>query len=336
LSLYKNNIIRNQSNLLLKEKNQELQIAKDKAEKASKARAEFLSTVSHELRTPLNAINGITHLLLQEDPKPTQLHYLQSLQFSGNYLLTFINEILEINRIESTTVVAEAINFNLKLLLDNIHNSLRELAHKNNNKYIMEIDEEIPDILIGDPTKLSQIFINLINNALKFTKDGEVKVTARITEKDDTNVSIFFRVIDTGIGIPEDKQESIFDSFSQGSIEINRKYGGTGLGLNIVKKLIEILNGHIKLESQVGKGSIFSFALKFKIGVNDQTEDLSVDYDDSIFFNKKVLLIEDNKINQMITRKMLENKKMIVEIIDNGEDAIEACKNNYYDLVLMD
>lgn len=336
LSLYKNNIIRNQSNLLLKEKNQELQIAKDKAEKASKARAEFLSTVSHELRTPLNAINGITHLLLQEDPKPTQLHYLQSLQFSGNYLLTFINEILEINRIESTTVVAEAINFNLKLLLDNIHNSLRELAHKNNNKYIMEIDEEIPDILIGDPTKLSQIFINLINNALKFTKDGEVKVTARITEKDDTNVSIFFRVIDTGIGIPEDKQESIFDSFSQGSIEINRKYGGTGLGLNIVKKLIEILNGHIKLESQVGKGSIFSFALKFKIGVNDQTENLSIDYDDSIFFNKKVLLIEDNKINQMITKKMLENKQMIVEIIDNGEDAIEAVKNNYYDLVLMD
>src|SRR5690606_24475005 len=127
LSLYKNNIIRNQSNLLLKEKNQELQIAKDKAEKASKVRAEFLSTVSHELRTPLNAINGITHLLLQEDPKTTQLHYLQSLQFSGNYLLTFINEILEINRIESTTVVAEAINFNLKLLLDNIHNSLREL-----------------------------------------------------------------------------------------------------------------------------------------------------------------------------------------------------------------
>lgn len=336
LSLYKNNIIRNQSNLLLKEKNNELQIAKDKAEKASKARAEFLSTVSHELRTPLNAINGITHLLLEENPRKSQLHYLQSLQFSGNYLLTFINEILEINRIESTTVVAEEINFNLKLLLENIQNSLKELAHKNNNKYIIDIDEDIPDTLIGDPTKLSQVFINLINNALKFTKDGEVKVTARVSDRTDERVSIFFKVIDTGIGIPEDKQEAIFDSFSQGSIEINRKYGGTGLGLNIVKKLVEILGGTISLESQIGQGSTFSVALTFKIGTNMEPHENTGDFDESVFVNKKVLLIEDNKINQMITKKMLENKQMIVEIIDNGEDAIEAVKNNYYDLVLMD
>ena len=336
LSLYKNNIIRNQSNLLLKEKNNELQIAKDKAEKASKARAEFLSTVSHELRTPLNAINGITHLLLEENPRKTQLNYLQSLKFSGNYLLTFINEILEINRIESSTVVAEAINFNLKLLLENIQNSLKELAYKNNNKYVIEIDDSIPDNLIGDPTKLSQIFINLINNALKFTKDGEVKVTARTISRDDETVSVFFMIVDTGIGIPEDKQETIFDSFAQGSIEINRKYGGTGLGLNIVKKLIDILDGQIKLESQVGKGSTFSFSLKFKLGIEQQPVDLNIDYDESVFINKKVLLVEDNKINQMITKKMLENKQMLVEIIDNGEDSIEAVKNNYYDLVLMD
>ncbi len=336
LSLYKNNIIRNQSNLLLKEKNNELQIAKDKAEKASKARAEFLSTVSHELRTPLNAINGITHLLLEENPKESQLNYLHSLQFSGNYLLTFINEILEINRIESSTVVAESINFNLKLLLENIQNSLKELAFKNNNKYVIEIDDSIPDNLIGDPTKLSQIFINLINNALKFTKDGEVKVTARMTNLDEDKVSVFFMVVDTGIGIPEDKQESIFDSFAQGSIEINRKYGGTGLGLNIVKKLIDILDGTIKLESQVGKGSTFSFSLRFRLGAEQQPIDSNLDYDEDIFVNKKVLLVEDNKINQMITKKMLENKKMIVEIIDNGEDAIEAVKNNYFDLVLMD
>ncbi|RZJ67090.1 MAG: response regulator [Flavobacterium sp.] len=335
LSLYKNNIIRNQSNVLLKEKNKELQVAKDKAEKASKARAEFLSTVSHELRTPLNAINGITHLLLEENPKKSQLNYLTSLQFSGNYLLTFINEILEINRIESSTVVAEKINFNLKLLLENIQNSLKELAGTNNNKYTIEIDERIPDILIGDPTKLSQIFMNLINNALKFTKNGEVKVVVRQQSVTDDTTNIHFRIIDTGIGIPEDKQESIFDSFSQGSIEINRKYGGTGLGLNIVKKLIDILGGQIKLESKIGQGSTFSFDLAFKIS-SGQEIIKDEDYDESVFVNKKVLLIEDNKINQMITAKMCENKQMLVEIIDNGEDAIEAVKNNYYDLVLMD
>ncbi|HLA54909.1 MAG TPA: ATP-binding protein [Flavobacterium sp.] len=335
LSLYKNNIIRNQSNLLLKEKNNELQLAKDKAEKASKARAEFLSTVSHELRTPLNAINGITHLLLQENPKKSQLNYLTSLEFSGNYLLTFINEILEINRIESSTVVAEAINFNLKLLLENIQNSMKEMAMKNNNRYIIEIDETIPDNLIGDPTKLSQVFINLINNALKFTKNGEVKVIAKLMSLEEETTAIYFKIVDTGIGIPEDKQEAIFDSFSQGSIEINRKYGGTGLGLNIVKKLIEILGGQIRLESKVGRGSTFSFGLKFRLGSELCVED-NKEYDESIFINKKVLLIEDNKINQMITQKMLTNKQMLVEIIDNGEDAIEAVKNNYYDLVLMD
>jgi signal transduction histidine kinase/CheY-like chemotaxis protein len=334
LSLYKNNIIRNQSNLLLKEKNNELQLAKDKAEKASKARAEFLSTVSHELRTPLNAINGITHLLLEESPKKSQLNYLESLKFSGNYLLTFINEILEFNRIEFTNVQAEEINFNLKLLLENIQNSLKELAQQNNNKYLIEIDDAIPDNLIGDPTKLSQIFINLINNALKFTHNGEVKVIAKLMELQDENASVYFKIVDTGIGIPEDRQEAIFDSFSQGSIEINRKYGGTGLGLNIVKKLIEILGGQIRLESKVGKGSTFSFGLRF--GLGSAIDQDNKEYDESVFINKKILLVEDNKINQMITKKMLENKQMLVEIIDNGEDAIEAVKNNYYDLVLMD
>jgi signal transduction histidine kinase/ActR/RegA family two-component response regulator len=338
LSLYKNNIIRNQSNLLLKEKNTELQLAKEKAEKASKARAEFLSTVSHELRTPLNAINGITHLLIEENPKPSQMNYLTSLKFSGNYLLTFINEILEINRIESNAIETENLNFNLKLLLVNIKNSLKELALINNNAFTLEIDENIPNFIIGDPTKLSQIFLNLINNALKFTKNGEVKVILTVNEINEEFTSIHFKIVDTGIGIPKEKMESVFDSFSQGSIEINRKYGGTGLGLTIVKKLVHILGGKINLESEVGKGSLFSFDLSFKIGSDEQIigEKLTVQ-NDTILQGKKVLLIEDNKINQMITKRMVENKGMIcADVIDNGEDAIEAVKNNVYDLVLMD
>ena len=336
LSLYKNNIIRNQSNLLLKEKNNELLTAKNNAERASKARTEFLSTVSHELRTPLNAINGITHLLLEEDPKESQLEYLKSLKFSGNYLLTFINEILEINRIESTKIEAENIDFNLKQLLENIQNSLKEIATNNNNRYIIEIDNSIPDNLIGDPTKLSQIFINLINNALKFTKNGEVKVIAKLNSIANEIAHIHFEVIDTGIGIPQDKLESVFDSFSQGSVEINRKYGGTGLGLTIVKNLIEILGGKIKLSSEVGKGASFSFDLNFKIDCKQVIEVKKSYYDHSVLVNKKILLVEDNKINQMITKKMLENKQISCEIIDNGEDAIELIKKNHYDLVLMD
>jgi signal transduction histidine kinase/CheY-like chemotaxis protein len=337
LSLYKNNIIRNESNLLLKEKNNELIIAKNNAERASKARSEFLSTVSHELRTPLNAINGITHLLMEENPKESQIDYLTSLQFSGNYLTKFINEILEINKIDSNKIELENISFNLKELLKNIQNSLKELAFINNNNFKLEIDDTIPDYIIGDPTKLSQVFINLINNALKFTKNGTVTIFAKLDTIEEQKASIFFEIVDTGIGIPEDKLQTVFDSFSQGSIEVNRKYGGTGLGLTIVKKLIKILGGKIKLESTVGKGSSFSFRLEFKTDSNPIVlEEKTLNYSTEVLKNKQILLIEDNKINQMITKKMLEKKGVFCEIIDNGEDAIEAARKNQYNLILMD
>lgn len=335
LSLYRNNIIRSQTNKLLQEKNNELQIAKDKAEKASKARAEFLSTVSHELRTPLNAINGITHLLIEENPKKSQLKYLTSLKFSGDYLLNFINDILEINRVESEKIEIENININIKQLLDDLHQSFLDLASKNSNEFIINVDNEIPDNLIGDPTKLSQIFINLINNALKFTSHGKVILSASIVNKKENITSILFEISDNGIGIPKEKQAEIFESFSQGSIEINRKYGGTGLGLAIVKRLLELIGGDIHLESTEGIGSKFSFVIDFKIGKQIYIEHKK-QYDETVFHNKHLLIVEDNKINQMITKKMLENKNISCEVIDNGEDAIEAVQNNKYDLILMD
>ncbi|KAF2510881.1 response regulator [Flavobacterium zhairuonense] len=338
LALYKNNIIRNQNNLLLREKNKELILAKNKAEKASKARSEFLSTVSHELRTPLNAINGITHLLLEDNPKKNQLKYLESLKFSGNYLTTFINEILEINKIDSTKVEVEYISFNLKELLFNIQSSLKELAAANKNYFNLEIDEAIPDNLIGDPTKLSQIILNLINNALKFTQNGHVNVIAKLYAIEEENATVYFEIVDTGIGIPEDKLQTVFESFSQGSIEVNRKYGGTGLGLTIVKKLIELLGGEIKLKSEVGKGSTFTFKLNFNINTEplEAVEETTKLYSDKQLEHKSILLIEDNKINQMITRKMLENKAICCEIIDNGEEAVELLKVKRFDMVLMD
>lgn len=337
LSLYKNNVLRTQSNALLKEKNKELEIAKENAEKTTKARSEFLSTVSHELRTPLNAINGITHLLLEENPKDSQLNYLNSLKFSGNYLIAFINDILEINRIESEKIPIEKINCDLKLQLSNIQKSFKEIAQENNNTFILEIEDNIPDNLICDPTKLSQIFINLISNSLKFTKNGYVKLIAKLEKVEDKKIQIQFKVSDNGIGIPEDKQNEIFESFSQGSIEINRKYGGTGLGLAIVKRLIELLGGTIQINSKVGLGTTFSFSLPFEVGKNEIVEIKEQAIDNAAIENKKILLVEDNKINQMITKKMIENKGMFCKILDNGEDSVTYLKQkNDYDLVLMD
>jgi CheY-like chemotaxis protein len=289
------------------------------------------------LRTPLNAINGITHLLIEEKPKASQINYLNSLKFSGNYLLTFINDILEINRIESENVPIESINCNLKEQLFKIQNSFKEIAQENNNTFMLDIDGAIPDNLICDPTKLSQIFINLVNNSLKFTENGYVNLSAKLETIEDKNVQIHFKVADNGIGIPDDKQLEIFDSFSQGSIEINRKYGGTGLGLSIVKRLIELLGGTIKLNSKVGLGTTFSFTLPFEIGEKSILVKQVKLFDKDLVVNKKILLVEDNKINQMITKKMLENKGMSCHIVDNGEQSVELMKEEHeFDLVLMD
>lgn len=336
LSLYKNNKIRISTNKLLKEKNRELTLEKDKAERASKARADFLSTVSHELRTPLNAINGITYLLLQEKPKASQLNYLKSLEFSGNYLLNFINDILEINRLESDKVVIEKINFNLSELTENIVISFKEFIHENNIKCHLNVDKSIDYNLKGDPTKLSQILINLLNNAIKFSKNGDVWCTIKNKRETKNNVTLYFEIKDNGIGIPKDKQDAIFDSFSQGSVEINRTYGGTGLGLSIVKKILELMGSEIHLTSESGKGSAFSFELEFEKGVANKTKEIEAKPDLTLLNKKKVLLVEDNKINQMITQKMLEKRGISCNIIDNGEDAIEDAKANDYDLILMD
>lgn len=336
LSLYKNNKIRISTNKLLKEKNRELTIEKDKAERASKARADFLSTVSHELRTPLNAINGITYLLLQEKPKASQLNYLKSLEFSGNYLLNFINDILEINRLESDKVVIEKINFNLSELTENIVISFKEFIHENNIKCHFNIDKSIDYNLKGDPTKISQILINLLNNAIKFSKNGDVWFTIKKRHETSENLTLYFEIKDNGIGIPKDKQDAIFDSFSQGSVEINRTYGGTGLGLSIVKKIIELMGSEIHLSSESGKGSTFCFELQFEKGIANNVKEEFILTSQSLLNEKKVLLVEDNKINQMITQKMLDKRGISCKIIDNGEDAIEDVKENNYDLILMD
>jgi len=339
LSLYKNNIIRLKSNDILQKKNSELITSKERAELASVTKANFLSTVTHELRTPLYAVTGLTSMLLDEDPKPEQVKHLKSLKFSGDYLLTFINNILQINKIEANKVEVEKEVFNLKKKIANVVSVLNNSAVENNIKMHFDFDQRLPHNYNADQIKIYQILINLIGNSIKFTKDGDIWVRVVKINENNGLFNIRFEVEDNGIGISEEKQENIFESFSQGSIQINRKYGGTGLGLSIVKGLVDILKGKIYLKSQLGKGSTFFFELPLKFA-EEVLEKKQIRYfknlSEAALNNIKILIVEDNKINQMITKKILTKMKLNCEVVENGEDAVKKVRDNKYDVVLMD
>lgn len=339
LSLYKNNNIRLKSNNVLHKKNSELITAKEKAEIAAKTKANFLSTVTHELRTPLYAVTGLTNMLLDEDPKPEQIQHLKSLKFSGEYLLTFINDILQINKIEANKVDIEPEVFDLKKKMTNVISALKNSADDNNIKLHLEYDENLPLNYNADQLKISQVLINLIGNSIKFTKDGDIWIRATKLDESDGIYNVRFEVQDNGIGISEEKQQSMFESFSQGSIQINRKYGGTGLGLSIVKGLIEIMNGKIYLKSKLGVGSSFYFEIPMKYTdqvIQENKATYFKDVNEIELSTVKILVVEDNKINQMITKKILNKMNLNCEVVDNGEDAVDMIKNNTYDIVLMD
>ncbi|MDO7171863.1 ATP-binding protein [Mariniflexile sp. AS56] len=341
LSLYKNNNIRLKTNNMLHKKNGELIIAKEKAELASKTKANFLSTVTHELRTPLYAVTGLSNMLLEENPKPEQVQHLKSLKFSGDYLLTFINDILQINKIEANKVDIEPEPFNLKKKINNIILALTNSAQDNNVKMHFEFDKNLPENFIADQLKISQILINLIGNSIKFTKDGDIWIRIYKIEEQGKMYTLRFEVEDNGIGISQEKQDNMFESFSQGSIQINRKYGGTGLGLSIVKGLIDILNGSIYVKSELEKGTTFYFEIPLEHTVIEEAAEVKTTYfsgnaNELDLTNVKILVVEDNKINQMITKKILTKMELKCDIIDNGEDAVDMIKASKYDIILMD
>jgi signal transduction histidine kinase/CheY-like chemotaxis protein len=339
LSLYKNNNIRLKTNNMLHKKNDELVIAKEKAELASKTKANFLSTVTHELRTPLYAVTGLTNMLLDENPKPDQIPHLKSLKFSGDYLLTFINDILQINKIEANKVELDPEQFNLKKKVENVIAALNNSALDNNIIMHMEYEKGLPEYFVADQLKLSQILINLIGNAIKFTKDGDIWVRVSKIDNIGNTFKVKFEIKDNGIGITKEKQDNMFESFSQGSIQINRKYGGTGLGLSIVKGLIEILKGKIYLKSELGKGSTFTFEIPLEYSEKTEVikkENYSKNINQLDLSKIKILVVEDNKINQMITKKILNKMNLECDVVDNGEDAVERVKENKYSVVLMD
>ena len=337
VSLYRNNQIKLKTNDLLHTKNSELQTARDEAVNAMEAKTNFLSTVSHELRTPLYAVTGLTHLLLEENPSENQKEHLKALKFSGDYLLNFINDILHINKIDADKLEPLIMEFNLKKVLAEVIDSLKQSAKENNTQIILDYDDTIPSHLMSDPLKLSQIIMNLVGNALKFTKNGEVKVIAQMVHKEEEDVTLYFEVQDNGIGISKEQQQNIFEGFEQGSIQINREYGGTGLGLTIVKSLLGLFNSEIKLESDIDKGSSFFFELKLK-SKDSIVDDIpfEITQKDYGFKGLHLMIVEDNKINQVITKKMLSKKEITSDIASNGMDAIDLAKNNKYDAILMD
>jgi len=318
-----------------KQAEREMFEAKEQALELSEAKEMFLSVMSHEIRTPLNAVIGMSHLLLENDPKPSQVDDLNILKFSGENLLHIINDILDFTKIDTGNLQLEKAPFSLQLLANDIVSSLQVNATKNSNQLVLNVNPGIPDQILGDKTRLYQILINLLGNAIKFTDHGTVELHMLLLEDRDSQVVIKFQVKDTGIGIPEDKQSYIFETFTQAKTDISRKYGGTGLGLAITKKLLKLHKSDIQVYSVEGKGTTFTFDLVLdKVPVEKQMA-ASRDPND-LFVGRKVLVVDDNDINILIAKRILSKWGIEVETASNGHDAIDKVVNKTFDLILMD
>lgn len=319
--------------LTLKEKNQQYLKAKEKSEKLALAKSKFFSTVSHELRTPLYGVIGLSSVLLEDESLKSHQTDLKNLKFSADYLLALINDVLQISKLESNTLEEMKVPFDLKDLTQSIVSSFQYALVQNKNKLHVDISENIPNIIVGDQVRLSQIIMNLVGNAIKFTTNGDIYISAQEESISENEVTIHFSIQDNGIGIPKEKQKAIFEEFQQVDSE-DFKIQGTGLGLTIVKKLLEASGSSIKLKSKPGEGSTFSFTLNFEI-LKHLLQD-KVLGDNDILNNKKILVVDDNRINQIVTKKILENHGMLCGIAENGNAAIEKLQSETFDLVLMD
>jgi PAS domain S-box-containing protein len=311
-------------------------VARQRAEEAAQSKQLFMSTMSHEIRTPLNEVIGITNLLLQSNPREDQLDYIKTLRFSGNHLLTLVNDVLDYNKMELGKIVFEQTQFNLNDFLDEI---MRSYSFRSKAKHLtFEIKKEgnLPVEVIGDQVRLNQILSNLLSNALKFTNQGGITVTIRELGRKDNHSKMEFSVQDTGIGIPKEKHIEIFDSFAQASSDTTRQYGGTGLGLAICKKLIELQGGTITLESETGKGSTFSFILTYLVSEKAAREPGEVPESYIGLEGKRILVAEDNKINFFVANKFLTGWGVVVTHAENGQLAIEKLEKEDFDLILMD
>lgn len=316
----------------------ELKLAKKEAEESSKAKQEFLSTMSHEIRTPLNAVIGLTNLL-SESKIAAEEHQelIQGIKISADNLLHIINDILDFSKIESGKFSLENTPFELNTLLSGVKQSFTSQVQEKGIELIFDSNKVEDQLLQGDPIRISQILLNLISNAVKFTKVGKVVVDVQTESTSTEDIWLNLKVSDTGIGIPRDQVQSIFDSFSQASKSTTRKYGGTGLGLTITNMLVRMMKGTIKVDSAPNKGSVFEVKIKLQRATRDDIPTTNSDVKtDSVIEGKTILLVEDNQMNQLVASRYMRRWGAMIDVANNGLHAIELLKKKRFDLILMD
>ncbi|MCX6268887.1 MAG: ATP-binding protein [Bacteroidetes bacterium] len=315
---------------------EQMAIARQRAEQSERFKHQFLANMSHEIRTPMNAVMGMTNLVLDSPLNAKQRFYLEGVRKSGETLLHIINDILDLSKIEAGKMDLEKIHFSVSDLLDQVKQTLQHKAEEKGVQLITGIDAEVCDVLMGDPVRLNQVLINLTGNAIKFTEKGSVTIKV---EKGVLESSIKFSIIDTGIGIPQDKLQTVFDSFTQANSSDTRKFGGTGLGLSISKQLVELMDGKIAIESREGYGSVFSFEIHCPEGkaelLMEQTS--AEEIDGTILDGLKILLADDNEYNRIVTNDTLRSKaKVEITEATNGLEVVDLLNNQDFDVVLMD
>jgi signal transduction histidine kinase len=330
----------------LKLTNAELQkeiIANELSIQASKFKDQFLANMSHEIRTPMNAIVGMTRLLLKRDQDPENSKYLNAIRQAGNNLLVIINDILDISKIEAGKLDLELIPFNLREMITNVINTIQFRATEKQLNLLVEVSPEIPESIFGDPTRITQVLINLLGNAVKFTEKGSVILKARLIADSDQDKKIQFEIIDTGIGIPEEKLPKIFESFSQAEQDTSRKFGGTGLGLAISRQLTEMMGGIVSVKSTFGAGTIFIVQLPCQETTKEEVKKAETNATDYLQLAAalrgiKILLAEDDSFNQIVAVDTLTElvPDVMIDIAVNGRHTVEKALTNDYDLILMD
>ena len=323
-----------QQNEEIRAQNEEIEKQKQKALDASKYKSLFLANMSHEIRTPLNGIISMVEMLKSAKLTEQEKEYLEIIDISSNSLLSIINDILDYSKIEANQLQLEQIPVDIRKTVQEVVKMLSVKAEQNNLYLRCKIADDVPECIKGDPVRIKQILINYVNNAIKFTKKGGVEINIYNISKDDKKVKMKFEVIDTGIGISEENQKKLFKEFTQADSSTTREFGGTGLGLAISKKLAQMMNGEVGLESKQGEGSTFWFTACFEITSFVKKEEKTAEEYHSEKLN--ILLVEDNVINQRVAGFAIKKLGHNLDIANNGIEGLEKFKQKKYDLILMD